>query len=308
VIDVTPLADSIRQEVRQYTQQHNHLQLVGILAEVGPFRHDAELYSERIQETLQEDGIQYQLWRCQGHQQQQLESVIRQANENSNVHGIVVFYPIYPPSIPGPYKNRLTGVYYKTQDDYVRNVVDPAKDVEGICGTKWYHAPQLKQPRLVYPCTAMSVQQILEHYHSKDWQDQVVSVVNRSEILGRPLAAMLAAAGATVYSIDADSILRFRPDGRSHRCSSNLKLQDCLAESSVVVTGVPHADFDIPTNFLAEGTTVVNVSEFTNVCEETLLAHRPDIKYIPQVGKVTVAVLEQNLVRLHQRSLADADS
>jgi methylenetetrahydrofolate dehydrogenase (NAD+) len=286
------------------------------LAEVGPFRQDAELYSERIQETLREDGIQYQLWRCQGHQQQQqkqkqkLESMIRQANDDSNVHGIVVFYPIYPPSIPGPYKNRLTGVYYKTQDDYVRNVVDPVKDVEGICGTKWYHGPQLKQPsRLVYPCTAMSVQQILEHYHSKNWQDQVVSVVNRSEILGRPLAAMLAALGATVYSIDAHSILRFRPDGRlHHRCSSNVQLEDCLAESTVVVTGVPHADFDIPTDFLAEGTTVVNVSEFTNVCEDTLLAHRPDIKYIPQVGKVTVAVLEQNLVRLHQRSLADADS
>ena len=163
---------------------------------------------------------------------------------------------------------------------------------------------QQQQPKepLVYPCTAMSVQQILEHYHLNgggggQWSDQVVSVVNRSEIMGRPLAAPLAASGATVYSIDVDSILRFRPDGRSKRCSQDTNLEDCLAESNVVVTGVPHPDFQLPTDYVSDGTTVVNVSDFSNVCEESILA-RPGIKYIPQVGKVTVAVLEQNLVCL----------
>jgi methylenetetrahydrofolate dehydrogenase (NAD+) len=133
-----------------------------------------------------------------------------------------------------------------------------------------------------------------------------MSVVNRSEIVGRPLAAMLAASGATVYSIDVDTILRFSPNGRLHRCPHTTTLEG-LADSNAVVTGVPHADFQIPTDYLAEGTTVVNVSEFTNVDEGSILA-RPDIKYIPQVGKVTVAVLEQNLVRLQQQSMSIKDS
>jgi 5,10-methylene-tetrahydrofolate dehydrogenase/methenyl tetrahydrofolate cyclohydrolase len=142
---------------------------------------------------------------------------------------------------------------------------------------------------------------------SASWNNPVVSVVNRSEIVVRPLAAMLADSGATVYSIDVDTILRFSPNGRLHRCPHTTTLEDCLAESNVVVTGVPHADFQIPTDYLAEGTTVVNVSEFTNVDEGSILLARPDIKYIPQVGKVTVAVLEQNLVRLHQKRSMSKD-
>jgi methylenetetrahydrofolate dehydrogenase (NAD+) len=44
----------------------------------------------------------------------------------------------------------------------------------------------------------------------------------------------------------------------------------------------------------------VNVSSFKNVDEETLL-QIPGVVYVPLVGKVTVAMLERNLMRLfHQ--------
>ena len=41
-------------------------------------------------------------------------------------------------------------------------------------------------------------------------EDQVVTVINRSEVVGRPLAAMLANDGATVYSVDINSIYMFK--------------------------------------------------------------------------------------------------
>jgi hypothetical protein len=47
---------------------------------------------------------------------------------------------------------------------------------------------------------------------------------------------------------------------------------------------------------------VVNVSEVTNVDKGGILAW-PDIKYIPEVGNKTVAVLEQNLVQLDHQSM-----
>jgi methylenetetrahydrofolate dehydrogenase (NAD+) len=137
------------------------------------------------------------------------------------------------------------------------------------------------------------------HTPRDEWTNQTVSIVNRSEIMGRPLAAMLARKGATVYSIDINSILKFRPNGRLHCCNAvTTTLQTCLEESTVVVTGVPSPEFRIPLDSIQQSTTIVNVSEFPNVCEETLLTERPDIKYIPQVGKVTVAVLENNLMNL----------
>ena len=41
-------------------------------------------------------------------------------------------------------------------------------------------------------------------------EGKVVTVINRSEIVGRPLAAMLANDGADVYSVDINSIYLFR--------------------------------------------------------------------------------------------------
>lgn len=45
---------------------------------------------------------------------------------------------------------------------------------------------------------------------------------------------------------------------------------------------------------------MVNVASFKNVDEESLL-QIPGVVYVPQVGKVTVAMLERNLVRLFEQ-------
>jgi methylenetetrahydrofolate dehydrogenase (NAD+) len=230
--------------VRDYTsQQSKPIQLVGILAhtnslndvgDTNPIENDSELYSERIAKTCAEDGIGYEVWRCPATSSPHgIQEMIRQANANSHIDGILVFYPIFTNTREkGPYKNQLQGVYYKTHDCHFRDMVAIEKDVEGLRGTKWYHNQRrlrihpAGQPQpLVYPCTARSVEAILEHCHSSlsssptavgwnedpvtesssCWQGLTVSIVNRSEIVGRPLAAMLSSKGATVYSIDASA-------------------------------------------------------------------------------------------------------
>lgn len=309
-VDVTPLASKIRSRVRNYAKQHQNLKLVGILADIGRFHQDSELYSERIATTLREDHINYELWRCKADSPAAVEEAIYLANADDDVDGIIVFYPIFPAAHRGPYRNRLNGVYYKTHDSHLRDLVADGKDVEGLRGTKWYHNSRRRPPPqetcdLVYPCTARSVQAILEEYHtwkkySPDrWSGETVSIVNRSEIVGRPLASMLASRGATVFSIDETTVLKFWPRGeRLQRCTDSL--EECIARSTILVTGVPDQRFSIPIEKIANGTTLVNVSEFQNVDESRLL-DRPDIRYIPQVGKVTVAILEDNLVQLHRR-------
>ena len=327
VINVGTLADKLRRNTRAYTHSHPNVKLMGILAENGPFRHDAETYSSSIAATCFADGIQYELMRCPGNTPEDVEAVIRMANERDDVDGILIFYPIFgdqPQSTRGPYINRLTGVYYKSFDDYLRDVVDPAFDVEGLNGAYssrlalrkgkqstttqkddnnsydlYWDINDPDESNRIVPCTAQSVQHILDHYHSTNWEGQIVSIINRSEIFGRPLASMLASKGALVNSIDLDSVIQFRPGGRSRKVSSNTSMETHLKASNVIVTGVPSPDFAIPSDCVGEGTTVVNVSEYPNVCRETLL-QQPNIQYIPHVGKVTVAVLEQNLIRLHR--------
>lgn len=340
-IDVTPLAESLRSKVREFTKNERRLKLIGLLANEGSHRLHSEKYSDRIQQTFEEDGIDFEVWiypetgqnledkESQNRRLRWITEKIQSINGSSDIDGALVFYPIHPFGPNGPYKNKLTGVFYKTQDGQIQDMIHPSKDVEGLCGNKWFQIRDLgqKSPPLVYPCTALSVLRILEEYHIRDknmngskndhevnnisddnseesrcWKDQTISIVNRSQIMGRPLAVMLAEKGATVYSIDIDSILQFRPNGkRIRRCNpTKTILESCLEESTVVVAGVPCEDFRLPLDSIQKGSTIVSVSEFPNVCEETLFAERPDIAYIPQVGKVTVATLSSNLINLKQ--------
>jgi hypothetical protein len=71
-------------------------------------------------------------------------------------------------------------------------------------------------------------------------------------------------------------------------------------QSSIIVTGVPTKAYRLPTEWIQPGTTVVNVASFKNVDEEALLKI-PGVVYVPQVGKVTVAMLERNLMRLFEQ-------
>ena len=293
---------------REYAAK-NKMNLVGILAHDGPKRDDADLYSEHIGKVFMEDGIHYEVARVMGPRPQDMEAAIREANMRPDVTGIMVFYPIFVRRNPvrGPYKNQLTGVYYKSHDDYLRDLVAPEKDVEGLGPT--YNARWLYRERtsidlnnstdsFPVPCTALSVFKILEALGA-NWDTSTISIINRSEILGRPLAAMLARRGARVYSIDVDSVLQFLPHGRLRRVP-DMNLEQCLQLSSIVISGVPSPAFKMPCNFINPGSIVVNVAEFENVPIEPIL-DIPDVRFVPRVGKVTIAALQQNLIQLHRK-------
>lgn len=224
----------------------------------------------------------------------------------------------------GPYKNKLTGVYYKSFDDYFRDMIPASLDVEGLChdcnarlmsqySRIYVDRSEVEEDEgVIFPCTALAVARILESCHwaytatapvGQRLKGCVITIVNRSEIFGRPLAAMLANDGATVYSVDIDSILVFKEGGRTHRCKpTEITLEGCIRQSSVVVMAVPSSSFQIPVEWLQKNATVVNVAREENIDEDALRAiGAPGITYIPQVGQVTVALLEHNLVLLHRR-------
>ncbi|GMI43958.1 hypothetical protein TeGR_g13566 [Tetraparma gracilis] len=280
--------------------------LVGILATTDPA---AAQYAEWTKKAFEADGLRYETRVCDAID---VESALRAANEDPDVHGIIVYYPIFgmTPSYSG-----------SSQDDYLRDSISPSKDVEGLCHTyrtslyrnvRYLDAPRNKQ-KCVLPCTALSVVKILEA--AKVYDDSLpvgrrmagktVTIVNRSEIVGRPLAAMLANDGADVYSVDIDSIYLFR-GGKLNKCDGETA-ESCVRKSSVVVSGVPVKSYKMPSEWIQPGTTFVNVASFKNVDETAILAIE-GVTYCGMVGKVTVAMLERNLCRLfaqyHSKSSA----
>lgn len=207
-----------------------------------------------------------------------------------------------------------------SHDDFLRDTISVEKDVEGLCHryrTNLYRNVRfLDYPRdtqkCLLPCTALSVMKIIEHlkpynrYYNHEFpvgrrmEGQTVTIINRSEIVGRPLAAMLANDGAQVYSVDVDSIyLLLGSAGRMHACDPTDTVESCVRKSTIVVTGVPSKSYRLPIEWIQPNTAVINVSSYKNVNEQAL-ATIPGVVYAPMVGKVTVAMLERNLMRLYQ--------
>jgi len=144
---------------------------------------------------------------------------------------------------------------------------------------------------------------------------RTITVINRSEVVGRPLAALLANDGARVFSVDIDSIQEYNKRPASAEVAGSalrrayhphhvvrpappeMDLERCLALSDVVVSAVPSATYKVPTAALKDGCVCVNVAADKNF--ETDVREKASL-YIPAVGKVTILMLLRNLLRLLQ--------
>lgn len=277
--------------------------LVGFLANDDPA---AKSYANWTKKACEADGIRFELREVP---KADLEQALYAANDDPEVHGIMIYYPCFGGSAPcffGP-----------NMDDYLRDSISVQKDVEGLCYTyrwkmyrneRWLsaaHEADASQPhKCLLPCTPLACVKILEHLGAYDsalpvgnrLQGKVITVVNRSEIVGRPLAAMLANDGAEVFSVDIDSIFRFTR-GKLHETEDTI--ETAARKSHVIITGVPVQSYRFPVEYVQPGTIFINVSSFKNVDRDALLQVE-NVKYVPMVGKVTVAMLERNVLRLFE--------
>jgi methylenetetrahydrofolate dehydrogenase (NAD+) len=231
---------------------------------------------------------------------EKIEEAILAANVDKSVHGIIVYYPIFPKA--------------SRQDQYIQQLVSLDKDVEGLTHKYTFNMyqnirfldPPHNERKSILPCTSLAVVKVLEHlkiYHSSlpygnRLYGRTITVINRSEVVGRPLAALLANDGAKVYSVDIDGVQLFtRGKGiKNHKHEVLEKpgwtVRDCLPISSVVISGVP-GDYKIDSDFIKDGATCINISSEKNFDAATVKDHAAF--YVPAIGKVTIAVLLRNL-------------
>lgn len=192
-----------------------------------------------------------------------VEETIMAGNNDAAVDGIIVYYPIF--------NNR--------QDQYLQQIVDVAKDVEGLSHQYIFNMYQnirflddRQATKSVLPCTPLAVIKILEYLHiyntilpyGNRLFGRTICVVNRSEVVGRPLAALLANDGACVYSVDVTGVQQFtRGEGirkRKHEVveKQGWSIEDCAPLCDVVVTGVPGDQYKFPCHLLKEGAVCIN--------------------------------------------------
>ncbi|SCV03660.1 LAMI_0H09934g1_1 [Lachancea mirantina] len=272
--------------------------LVGFLANDDPA---AEMYANWTAKTCESMGFRYELRTVP--EKDFLEEAIIEANRDDAVDGIMVYFPVFG----------------NAQDQYLQQVVSREKDVEGLNHVYYqnmYHNVRYlddkQQQKSILPCTPLAVVKILEYLkvynnllpEGNRLYGKKCVVVNRSEIVGRPLAALLANDGAIVYSVDVNNVQKFtRGEGlkfKKHHVEdlgaySNELLQQCSADADVIITGVPSETYRFPTEFIKEGAVCINFSSSKNFDDEVKTKAS---LYVPSTGKVTISMLLRNMLRL----------
>jgi methylenetetrahydrofolate dehydrogenase (NADP+)/methenyltetrahydrofolate cyclohydrolase len=295
IIDPAVVAATSRKDMReQLATLPEPLHLVGILAaDRGP----SSTYASYTERACADLGIEFELRR---NMRLTVESAIRAANADESVHGIMVYYPIFGTE----------------QDGYLRDVVDPEKDIEGL-HSSWAHRlyenqrylDAAKTKKAILPCTPLAILKLVESAgyfvaHARPLEGRTVCIFNRSEVVGRPLASMMAHDGARVFSFDIDGPLLFEPAAdieASHMLSETcVDRTNALQASDIVITGVPSKHFElVRAEELRPGALCINFSTYKNFSDD--VQGRAG-SFVPRVGPMTVLMAIRNAIRLYSNA------
>jgi methylenetetrahydrofolate dehydrogenase (NADP+)/methenyltetrahydrofolate cyclohydrolase len=269
LIDGKAIAQQVRAEVRDgvaawVEQGHEPPGLATVL--VGDDAASA-IYVGGKQKASAEVGIRpFDLRLPQDAPHEDVRTLIHELNANPAVNGILLQLPT-PPQVDGP---ALTAE------------IDPAKDVDGLTpistGLLVKGLPGLR------PCTPSGCMELLRR-HDVALEGAEAVVVGRSDLVGKPISAMLLAANATVTTCHS----------RTRDLAGVCRRADVL----VAAVGVPEM---IKGDWIKEGAVVIDIGmnrtpskvvgdvEFQSAAERASL-----ITPVPGgVGPMTIAMLLRN--------------
>jgi len=205
--------------------------------------------------------------------QEAIENTIRMMNQNPNIDGILIQLPL-PPQI---------------DTTKLLELVAPNKDVDGFHP---YNVGRLTTGLDGFvPCTPLGVMELLKEYNI-DPKGMNAVVVGASNIVGKPMAALLLNADATVQI--------------THIHTKDLKA--CTLNADIILVGVGVINL-IKEDMVKEGAIVIDIG--INRAENGKLVGDVDYENVASkcsfitpvpggVGPMTIAMLLQNTLRAAQ--------
>lgn len=153
---------------------------------------------------------------------EELVCEIEKLNEDEYVHGILIFRPL-PKHL---------------DDEAVRDALNPEKDVDGI--TYISQAGVFTGTDIGYaPCTAEACIELLDFFDI-DLQGKKITVVGRSDVIGKPVSMMMLKKNATVTichtkTVELDRICRESDIIVTAAGCPGILSKNCFSENQVVV-------------------------------------------------------------------------
>lgn len=199
--------------------------------------------------------------------------LLNKLNQDNSIHGIIVQQPLY-------------------QEINLENIlknIDFKKDVEGFSYQSVWKLWNNSKNFYCKPCAAIGIIKMFE-YCKYDLEGKNVVIINRSNIVGKPLAGLLLKKNATVTL-----------------CHSKTRdISVYTKNADVVIVGVGIKKF-LTKNIVNKNAFIVdvgiNVDENKKICGDADFDSLKDyVKYITPVpngvGQLTVAMVYKNLVDL----------
>jgi methylenetetrahydrofolate dehydrogenase (NADP+)/methenyltetrahydrofolate cyclohydrolase len=278
LLDGKKLAEEVKKELKERIGRLSRPpKLAVILVGDDPA---SKTYVGGKERDCREVGIDFQLLRFPaGTGEGELIRAIRELNADPTVHGIIVQLPLPPPLTNQPL-----------------SYIDPSKDVDGLhplnVGKLWLGQYDLDLDLL--PCTPKGVIKLLDYY-SVPLVGKLAVIVNRSNLVGKPLAKLMLDRNATVTI-----------------CHSRTPyLLERMREADVLVTAVGRRpNFVVGPEAVKEGAVVVDIG--MNFIEGKLVGDvdfekvKEKASYITPVpggvGPMTRAMLLHNVVLVAERA------
>jgi methylenetetrahydrofolate dehydrogenase (NADP+)/methenyltetrahydrofolate cyclohydrolase len=190
----------------------------------------------------------------------------------------------------------------RARDGFIRDLVDPRKDIEGL-NSFWVRRlyrnerfmDAARTKKAILPCTPLAVIKLLDVAGCLAASGEAegrgalagkrIAVFNRSEVVGRTLAWMLANDGAEVASFDVDGPLLCRG---GNEVATTITHAEALAAVDIVITGVPSRDFPlVSADEVRTGAVCLNFSTVKNFADD--IEEKASV-FIPRIGPMTVCL------------------
>jgi methylenetetrahydrofolate dehydrogenase (NADP+) / methenyltetrahydrofolate cyclohydrolase len=278
IINGISVATRIQETIKEAALKLKNQGITPCLATVLVGDHASSItYINKKQKAAKEVGILTKDLRFKSTlQQNELIEVISSLNQDNYVHGILIQLPL---------------PVHLDQLEIIRSL-EPRKDVDGL--TPFNAGMLLNGNPTIKPCTPAGILELLDFYKIEVIGMDIV-IVNRSNLVGKPLACLLIQRGATVTICHSKSV----------------RIDEKLKTADMVVTAVGDREgFTLKGNMIKDNAIIVDVGitrhegkicgdvEFDSVKEKASW-----ITPVPGgVGPMTVAMLLKNTISAAMQS------
>jgi len=202
-------------------------------------------------------------------------NAINKLNSDINIHGILIQYPV---------PNHIS-------QDELMSIIHPKKDVEGF--NPYNMGRTLLGNEHITPCTPFSVLTILEH-ENVDLKGKDVAIVNHSNVVGKPLAALLLNRNATVAVCHV-----FTKDVKQYTSKADILVTAAGIPKLITKDHVKENAFVIDVGIIETNEGICGDVDFDEVKEKA-----DKITPVPGgVGPVTIACSLKNMLKTYKNCL-----